>query len=158
MLLVGDDHLAISNWLRTIFEIFLAISASLLSWISIQPATKLHWLFFGVACFSSILFLGLSVSYSRLARSGRSEAKLEGVQRIIAQAKTWRLSAEDSNRNVREQNIDDASAAFSVTATAEEWGTAFLDWVHADRPHHPPLSDQAISREGIYREREDAQL
>lgn len=47
---------------------------------------------------------------------------------------------------------------FHETATPEEWEAALLDWVNTERPHHPPLSDEAMSRESIYREREDAQL
>src|SRR5712692_1924448 len=46
---------------------------------------------------------------------------------------------------------------FYETATPEEWVKAFKDWVN-DFPQHPVLSDEAISRESIYREREDAQL
>ncbi len=46
---------------------------------------------------------------------------------------------------------------FYETATPEEWVKAFKDWVN-HFPPHPVLSDEAISRESIYREREDAQL
>jgi predicted transcriptional regulator len=47
---------------------------------------------------------------------------------------------------------------FHETASAEEWEEALRDWVNRDRPPHPPLSEEAISRENIYREREDSQL
>ena len=46
---------------------------------------------------------------------------------------------------------------FYETATPEEWVKAFKNWVN-HFPPHPVLSDEAISRESIYREREDAQL
>jgi hypothetical protein len=46
---------------------------------------------------------------------------------------------------------------FHETATPEEWVKAFKDWIN-HFPLHPVLSDEAISRESIYREREDAQL
>lgn len=41
--------------------------------------------------------------------------------------------------------------------TAEEWEQALNDFIQ-HFPPHPVLSDEAISRESIYREREDAQL
>ncbi len=41
--------------------------------------------------------------------------------------------------------------------TTEEWLTALDDFIK-NFPQHPVLSDEAISRESIYREREDAQL
>lgn len=47
--------------------------------------------------------------------------------------------------------------SFAETATPEEWVKAFKDWI-SHFPPHPVLSDEAISRESIYREREDAQL
>lgn len=47
--------------------------------------------------------------------------------------------------------------SFQETATAEEWERALKSWI-SNFPEHPVLSDEAISRESIYREREDAQL
>jgi len=41
--------------------------------------------------------------------------------------------------------------------TPEEWVRALDDFIK-NFPQHPVLSDEAISRESIYREREDAQL
>ena|SRR5438105_3802286 len=41
--------------------------------------------------------------------------------------------------------------------TPEEWVSALDDFIK-NFPQHPILSDEAISRESIYREREDAQL
>jgi len=46
---------------------------------------------------------------------------------------------------------------FYETATLEEWEKALDDLIR-NFPQHPVLSDEAISRESIYREREDAQL
>jgi plasmid stability protein len=43
------------------------------------------------------------------------------------------------------------------TATTEEWEKAFLEFVNADRPYHPPISDEALRRENIYT-REDEML
>ena len=84
--------------------------------------------------------------------------KPEVEERIVAEAKARGLSVETYILNMleREAAIDEAS--FALTATPEEWKKAFLEWAHTERPAHPPLSDEAISRESIYREREDAQL
>jgi hypothetical protein len=86
------------------------------------------------------------------------ELKPEVEERVIAEAKARGLSVEDYILRVLKENAGNGAATFSETATFEEWEKAFLDWVNAERPHHPPLSDEAISRESIYREREDAQL
>ena len=49
-----------------------------------------------------------------------------------------------------------------VTTTAgtnDERLRAFSEWVESHAGHTaPPLSDEAVSREGIYQEREDRQL
>ena len=45
----------------------------------------------------------------------------------------------------------------SFYQTPEEWVRALDDFIK-NFPQHPILSDEAISRESIYREREDAQL
>ncbi|HVQ37796.1 MAG TPA: hypothetical protein VMS31_09695 [Pyrinomonadaceae bacterium] len=82
----------------------------------------------------------------------------EVEERIVSVAKARGLSVESYILNVLEKEAMNAEASFASTATSEEWKTAFLEWVHSERPAHPPLSDEAISREGIYREREDAQL
>lgn len=42
-------------------------------------------------------------------------------------------------------------------ASHEEWKNALRNWIKSF-PLHPILPKDAISREGIYREREDAQL
>jgi hypothetical protein len=42
--------------------------------------------------------------------------------------------------------------------TPEERAQALLQWAGSPRITAPPLSDEAISREGIYSEREDGQL
>jgi hypothetical protein len=53
------------------FEIFLAISSALLSVNLSVAVTTLHWIFFGVTFFSSILFLGLSLRFGKRARVGK---------------------------------------------------------------------------------------
>jgi len=50
---------------------------------------------------------------------------------------------------------EEAEQPFYKTVTTEEWIDAFVDWANNHEVKAPPLSDEAISRESIYRERED---
>jgi len=86
------------------------------------------------------------------------DLKPEIEEHIKAEAKARGLSVEDYILKVLERDTANGEVNFAVRATPEEWEKAFLEWVHTPRPEHPPLSDEAISRESIYREREDAQL
>lgn len=86
------------------------------------------------------------------------DLKPEVEERIVAEAKARGLSVESYILSVLEKDATNREANFALTATLEEWKKAFLEWVHTERAAHPPLSDEAISREGIYRERERAQL
>ncbi len=86
------------------------------------------------------------------------ELRPEVEEHIKAEAKARGLSVETYILSVLEKEATNGEANFALTATPEEWKKAFLDWVHTERPGHPPLSDEAISRESIYREREDGQL
>jgi len=86
------------------------------------------------------------------------ELKPEVEEHIKAEARARGLSIENYILNVLERDTTNGEASFALTASPEEWGKAFLEWVRTERPAHPPLSDEAISRESIYREREDAQL
>lgn len=86
------------------------------------------------------------------------EFKPEVEERIAIEAKARGLSVERYILNVLERETAAREANFALTATPEEWKKAFLEWVNTERPDHPPLTDEAISRESIYREREDAQL
>lgn len=87
------------------------------------------------------------------------ELKPEIEERLRARAAERGLPVEKFLEAVIELDVSrSGERPFHETATTEEWEKAFTDWVNADRPHHPPLSDEAISRESIYREREDAQL
>lgn len=86
------------------------------------------------------------------------DLKPEVEEHIKAEAKARGLSVESYILNVLEKEATTGEANFALTAGPEEWKKAFLEWVYADRPAHPPLSDEAISRESIYREREDPQL
>jgi hypothetical protein len=86
------------------------------------------------------------------------ELKPEVEERIVAEAKARGLSVETYILNLLEKEATNGEVGFALTATPEEWKTAFLEWVRIERPAHPPLSDEAISRESIYGEREDSQL
>ena len=86
------------------------------------------------------------------------DLKPEVEEHIKAEANARGLSVEDYILNVLERETPNSEANFAKTASPEEWVKAFHEWVNSPRPAHPPLSDEAISRESIYREREDAQL
>jgi hypothetical protein len=87
------------------------------------------------------------------------ELKPEVEARVRAKAAERGLPVEKFIQSVIEIDVDrGGERPFHETATPEEWGKALLDWVNTERPHHPPLSDYAVSREGIYSKREDAQL
>lgn len=68
------------------------------------------------------------------------------------------LPAEEYARKVLEERLLPAGVDASSDANGDRL-RAFSEWVggHAGQSG-PPLSDEAISREGIYREREDRQL
>jgi hypothetical protein len=86
------------------------------------------------------------------------ELKPEVEERIVAEAKASGLSIEMYILSVLEKETSNGEANLALTTSPEEWKKAFLEWVRTERPAHPPLSDEGISRESIYREREDAQL
>lgn len=85
------------------------------------------------------------------------ELKPEVEERIVAEAKARGLSVEDYIQQELESKLGTPARAGSLPY--EEWLQMFNEWVHShDYIKAPPLSDEAISRESIYREREDAQL
>ena len=86
------------------------------------------------------------------------DLKPEVEEHIKAEAKARGLSVESYILKVLEAETTNGETNFALTATPEEWKKAFLEWINAERPAHPTLSDEAISRESIYREREDSQL
>jgi hypothetical protein len=86
------------------------------------------------------------------------ELRPEVEERIVAEAKARGLSVETYILTVLEKEAANGAASFALTATPEEWKTALLEWAHTARPAHPPLTDEAISRESIYSDREDSQL
>jgi len=86
------------------------------------------------------------------------ELKPEIEERIKQKAAEKGLSVEAFIETVINGNVGrQPEKSFAETATFEEWEKALKDWIRRFPPH-PVLSDEAISRESIYREREDAQL
>ena len=84
------------------------------------------------------------------------EPKPEVEERIIAEAKARGLSVEDYIQRKLEGK---ATTREPNALPFEEWLQKWNEWLSShDYIKAPPLSDEAISRESIYREREDAQL
>ena len=70
------------------------------------------------------------------------------------------LPAEEYARKVLEERLLPGGHEASTTAGANnERLRAFREWVGSHAGHTaPPLSEEAVNRESIYREREDRQL
>ncbi len=79
-------------------------------------------------------------------------------ERLQEESARQGLPAEDYARKVLEERLLTSNMS-SGTQVNEDRLSAFREWVgsHAEHPALP-LSDEAISRESIYREREDQQL
>jgi len=84
------------------------------------------------------------------------ELKPEVEERIVAEAKANGLSVEDYIQRKLEGK---PTAPDPNDLPFEEWLQRWNEFLSShDHIKAPPLSDEAISRESIYREREDAQL
>jgi len=80
----------------------------------------------------------------------------EVEERMRAEAKERGLSVEDYIQRRLEGKPTEPDPN---ELPFEEWLRMFNEWVSShDDIKAPPLSDEAISRESIYREREDAQI
>jgi hypothetical protein len=85
------------------------------------------------------------------------ELKPEVEERIVAEAKARGLSVEDYIQQELEAKARTAERSEQVPY--EEWLQKWNEWLGShDYIKAPPLSEEAISRETIYREREDKQL
>jgi hypothetical protein len=85
------------------------------------------------------------------------ELKPEVEERISAEAKALGLSVEDYIQQELEAKVRTPQSPEQMPY--EEWLQKFNEWLNShDYIKAPPLSDEAISRESIYREREDKQL
>ncbi|MBE9075736.1 hypothetical protein IQ241_00210 [Romeria aff. gracilis LEGE 07310] len=71
--------------------------------------------------------------------------------RLIARAKAQGVSIEHYLNALVEHNLATEEKLFHETATTEAWVDAFTSWASGHSTNVPPLSDEAISRESIYR-------
>jgi len=84
------------------------------------------------------------------------ELSPEVEERISAEAKARGLSVEDY---IQRKLAGKSTAPDPSALPFEEWLQKWNEWLSShDYIKAPPLSDEAISRESLYREREDKQL
>lgn len=77
---------------------------------------------------------------------------------IRTKAEARGLTVADWLRALAESESNTIQSAFFEVATPEERAKAVEEWASHNRSSAPPLSDEAISRNSIYGEREDKQL
>jgi hypothetical protein len=78
--------------------------------------------------------------------------------RLQAQAEAQGLTLAALLRSITEQWNGAYEKSFYETALPEESARAVEEWANQHRSSAPPMSDEAVSRDSIYREREDKQL
>jgi hypothetical protein len=78
--------------------------------------------------------------------------------RLQAQAEAQGLTLDALLRSITEQWNGAHEKSLYETASPEERAQAVEEWANQHRSSAPPLSDEAISRDSIYGEREDKQL
>jgi hypothetical protein len=84
-----------------------------------------------------------------------SQINSELAQQILANASALGMGVEDYLRLIIAQN---ASATAQANLTPQERAQQWREFVNSHNLQTLPLSDEALSRESIYREREDRQL
>jgi hypothetical protein len=84
-----------------------------------------------------------------------SQINSELAQQILANASALGVGVEDYLRLIIAQN---PATAAQADLTPQERAQQWREFVNRHNLQAPPLSDEAISRENIYREREDHQL
>jgi hypothetical protein len=87
------------------------------------------------------------------------ELKPEIEARVIALAARQGVSVEKYIQNFLESlaSLDEEPSHHPLTP--EQWVSEFEEWLDShDYITAPPLTDDAINRESIYREREDSQI
>jgi predicted DNA-binding protein len=85
------------------------------------------------------------------------ELKPEVEERVEAQARESGLSVKDYLEKRVEEMVSDLEP--QLAKTSQERVRLWDEWLSShDYIEAPPLSDEAISRESLYREREDKQL
>ncbi len=76
--------------------------------------------------------------------------------RLIAQATARGISVEELLKSTIDTLLA-ASDASSAVLSPQERAEKFVSWARSHAIKTPPLSDEAISRESTYRDREDNQ-
>lgn len=77
---------------------------------------------------------------------------------LKAKAEAKGLTVAALLRSLTETETGGQQGSFFETASTEERARAVEEWANQHHSSAPPLSDEAISRESIYGEREDKQL
>jgi hypothetical protein len=77
---------------------------------------------------------------------------------LRAKAEAKGITISDWLRSMAETEAPIPPSTFFETASPEERARAVEEWAGQHRSAAPPLSDEAISRDLIYAEREDKQL
>ena len=78
------------------------------------------------------------------------------LEELAARAKAEGLTTEEFVNSELEKLLASASAESKLTP--EERARLWEEWLESHAVVGPPLSDYAVSRKSIYKEREDAQL
>lgn len=82
---------------------------------------------------------------------------------LVAQADAQGISVQELLKNAIELLLTTSRSTESNVPSqfdpdvTEEWIQTFTDWANSHSSDTPLLSDEAVSRESIYRDREDAQ-
>jgi hypothetical protein len=77
-------------------------------------------------------------------------------EELAARAKAQGMTTEEFVNRVLESLMAQEKPAAELSG--EERARILLEWTETHAVSGPPLSDYAVSRESIYKEREDAQL
>ncbi len=77
--------------------------------------------------------------------------------RLIAQAAARGLSVEELLKITIDALLSASDASSSAVLSPQERAQKFVNWAKSHTLKTSPLSDEAISRESIYRDREDSQ-
>ena len=107
-------------------------------------------------------FVASVVGIPNLTVEGRTEeeAIAKAKASLKSQLATGKfVTIEVDSEDELNETMSQIEKPFFETATDEEWESALMDLANSCFfSKTPPLSDEAISRESIYREREDSQL
>jgi hypothetical protein len=77
--------------------------------------------------------------------------------RLIAQASARSMSVEELLKVTINSLLTASEQSSSTVLSPQERAEKFVNWARSHSIKTPPLSDEAMSRESIYREREDSE-